>query len=91
MTDTNGVAQDQLRSIVERVENLEAERASIKEDIDGVYAEAKGNGYCTKTLRKIIALRKQDANERSEAEAILATYLVALDMAPRFDFQEAAE
>ncbi|MAU94722.1 MAG: DUF2312 domain-containing protein [Fulvimarina sp.] len=82
MSDTNGVAQDQLRSFVERIERLEEEKKTITEDIKDVYAEAKGNGFDTKVLRKVISLRKQDADERQEQEAILDLYLQALGMAP---------
>ena len=73
-------ARDQLRAIVERIERLEEEKAAIASDIRDVYAEAKGNGYDVKALRTIIRLRKQDANERAEAETILETYMQALGM-----------
>ena len=73
-------AKDQLRSIIERVEKLEEEKKAIADDIKDVYAEAKSTGFDTKALRKIISLRKQDVNERQEAEAILETYMHALGM-----------
>jgi uncharacterized protein (UPF0335 family) len=73
-------ARDQLKAIVERIERLEEEKKAIADDIKDVYAEAKGNGYDTKALRKIIRLRKQDKNERAEEEAILETYMHALGM-----------
>lgn len=76
----NTVAGDQLRTIVERIERLEEEKAAISQDIKEVYAEAKANGYDIKTLRVVVRLRKQDANERLEHEAILATYMHALGM-----------
>ncbi|TFF27645.1 DUF2312 domain-containing protein [Jiella endophytica] len=82
MSDANGVAQDQLRSFVERIERLEEEKKTIGDDIKDVYAEAKGNGFDTKILRRVISLRKQDADERQEQEAILDLYLQALGMAP---------
>ena len=82
MSDVNGVAQDQLRSFVERIERLEEEKKTISDDIKDVYAEAKGNGFDTKVLRRVISLRKQDQNERQEQEAILDLYLQALGMAP---------
>ncbi|MBO0662974.1 DUF2312 domain-containing protein [Jiella sp. MQZ9-1] len=82
MSDVNGVAQDHLRSFVERIERLEEEKKTISDDIKDVYAEAKGNGFDTKVLRKVISLRKQDADERQEQEAILDLYLQALGMAP---------
>lgn len=74
------VAQDQLRSFVERIERLEEEKKTIADDIKDVYAEAKGNGFDTKVLRKVISLRKQDQNERAEQDAILDLYLQALGM-----------
>jgi uncharacterized protein (UPF0335 family) len=73
-------ARDQLRAIVERIERLEEEKKTIGDDIRDVYTEAKGNGYDVKALRTIIRLRKQDANERAEAETILETYMQALGM-----------
>src|SRR5690606_35567651 len=76
----SGVAADQLRSIVERIERLEEEKAVIANDIKEVYAEAKGNGFDTKTLRKIIRLRKIGKAERQEAAAMLELFAHALDM-----------
>ena len=73
-------AVDQLRSIIERIERLEEEKAALAEDIKEVYAEAKGNGFDVKALRTIVRLRKQDANERAEQETILETYMQALGM-----------
>ncbi|HEV7284543.1 MAG TPA: DUF2312 domain-containing protein [Kaistia sp.] len=78
--EVEGVAAAQLRSIVERIERLEDEKKAIADDIKDVYGEAKANGYDTKALRKIVALRKLDANEREEAEAILELYKNALGM-----------
>ena len=76
------VAADQLRTIVERIERLDEEKREVAEQIKEVYAEAKGNGFDTKTLRKIVALRKKDPSERSEEEAMLDLYMHALGMAP---------
>lgn len=73
-------AEDQLKSIVERIERLEEEKKTIADDIRDVYAEAKGNGYDVKALRTIVRMRKQDANERAEEETILETYMSALGM-----------
>jgi uncharacterized protein (UPF0335 family) len=78
---TDSVAADQLKAFIERIERLEEEKAGISGDIKDVYAEAKGNGFDTKVLRKIIALRKRDHAERQEEEAILELYLQALGMA----------
>ena len=73
-------AKDQLKSIIERIERLEEDKATIASDIRDVYVESKGNGFDVKALRTIIRMRKQDANERAEAEAILDTYKAALGM-----------
>ena len=75
-----GVAGDQLRAFVERIERMEEEKAAIGADIKEIYAEAKGNGFDTKILRKIVAIRKQDAKERAEQEAMLDIYMHALGM-----------
>ena len=82
MSKPGGIAVDQLRSILERVERLEEEKAGISADIKDVYAEAKGNGYDTKIIKQVIKLRKLDAAEREEAETMLDTYLHALGMIP---------
>lgn len=80
MADGGGVAGAQLKSIVERIERLEEEKKAISDDIKDVYAEAKANGFDTAILRAVIKLRKQDANEREEAETLLDLYLNALGM-----------
>lgn len=82
MAGPAGVARDQLRAIIERIEKLEEEKQAIADDIKEVYAEAKGNGYDTKILRQVVRLRKQDSAERQEQEAILDLYLHALGMIP---------
>jgi len=74
----NATAQGQLKSIIERVERLEQEKAEIAEQIKEVFAEAKGNGFDVKTLRKVIRIRKQDRAKRQEEEAILELYLSAI-------------
>jgi uncharacterized protein (UPF0335 family) len=73
-------ANDQLKSIIERIERLEEEKKTMSDDIREIYSEAKGNGYDVKALRTIVRLRKQDANERAEQETILETYMQALGM-----------
>lgn len=78
MSDPAGVAADQLKSFVERIERLEEEKQTIADDIKDVYAEAKGFGYDVKILREVIRIRKQDKAEREEMEAILELYLLAL-------------
>lgn len=71
-------AHGQLRAIVERIERLEEEKKTIAADIKEVYAEAKGNGFDVKILRKVISLRKKDVNERQEEESMIDVYLAAL-------------
>jgi uncharacterized protein (UPF0335 family) len=73
-------AKDHLKAFVERIERLEEEKKAIADDIRDVYAEAKGTGFDVKALRAIVRLRKQDADERKEQEAILETYMHALGM-----------
>lgn len=77
-----GFAQGQLRALVQRIERLEEEKKTIAGDIKEVYAEAKANGFDTKILRKVIALRKKELAERQEEEALLDVYLAALGMTP---------
>ena len=78
---SDSVAQDQLRAFIERIERMEEEKKAIADDIKEIYAEAKGNGFDTKVLRQIIRIRKQDASERMEQEALLELYMAALGMA----------
>lgn len=80
MAENEGVAADRLRSIVERIERLEEERAALGADIREVYAEAKGAGFDSRTLRQIVRLRKLDAPERQEREELLTLYMGALGM-----------
>lgn len=83
MSDTNGsysMASDELRSFVERYERLEAEKKDIADQAKEVMAEAKGRGYDTKVLRKIIALRKRDSDDLAEENAVLEMYASALGM-----------
>ncbi len=79
--DTYGVAADELRQFVERFERLEAEKQEIADQQKEVMAEAKGRGYDTKVMRKVIALRKRDADDIAEEEAVLEMYKAALNMA----------
>jgi uncharacterized protein (UPF0335 family) len=74
------VTADELRQFVERVERLDAEKKDLAEQQKEVMAEAKARGYDTKVLRKIISLRKRDANDIDEEEAILDMYKEALGM-----------
>lgn len=76
----DSVDQGQLRAFLERIERMEEEKAAISADIKEIYAEAKGNGFETKVMRRIVNIRKQDPNERMEQEAILELYMSALGM-----------
>lgn len=78
MTDI--VTADQLRQFIERIERMESDKKSIADDISGVYAEAKANGYDTKTMRQIVRLRRMETGARQEADAILETYRNALGL-----------
>ena len=82
MAEPAGVARDQLKSIIERIEKLEEEKQALAEDLKEVYGEAKANGFDTKTLRQIVRIRKQDSAERQEQEALLDLYMHALGMIP---------
>lgn len=80
-----GVAVDQLKAIIARIEKLEEEKAGIAQDIREVFAEARGNGFDVKAIRSILKIRKLDESEREEQETILDTYLHALGMLPSFE------
>ena len=81
MTDVHGITAEQLRSYIERIERLEEEKAGIASDIKDIFAEAKGNGFDVKTMRQILKIRKMDASDRDEQEALLDLYMHALGMA----------
>jgi uncharacterized protein (UPF0335 family) len=76
----SGFAAGQLKSLIERIERLEEEKAALTSDIREVYAEAKGNGFDTKVMRQIVRMRRLDRAERQEQEAVLDLYLSALGM-----------
>jgi uncharacterized protein (UPF0335 family) len=81
VTDTTStVAAQELRQFIERYERLDAEKKDIADAQKEVMAEAKGRGYDTKVIRKVIALRKRDANDLAEEEAVLDMYKSALGM-----------
>ena len=77
----DNLAADQLRLFIERIERLEEEKKGIADDVKDVYAESKSNGYDTKTMRKIVALRRMESHVRQEADALLETYRNALGLA----------
>lgn len=74
------IAVDQLIAFINRIENLEEEKANISNDIKEVYAEAKASGFDTKTMKEVIKLRKLEEADRQETEFLLDTYKKALDM-----------
>ena len=75
-----GVAAEELKQFVERIERLEEEKAGIAGDIKDVFAELKGRGFDAKAIRSILRIRKKDHDERKEEEAILDLYMQALGM-----------
>ena len=79
-TGADEVNAGHLKAFVERIERLEEEKKALADDIKDVYAEAKGNGFDIKIMRKIVAIRKQDRDKRREEEEILDLYLAALGM-----------
>ena len=79
-TKAGPISADRLKSFVERIEKLDEERKAISDDMRDVYSEAKGVGYDVKTMRKIVSLRKMDAADRDEQDALLDTYKHALGM-----------
>ncbi|PRY78980.1 uncharacterized protein (UPF0335 family) [Yoonia maritima] len=81
VTDSvSNVAGEELRQFIERYERLEAEKKDVAEAQKEVMAEAKGRGYDTKVLRKIVAIRKRDANDIAEEEAVMDMYMSAMGM-----------
>jgi len=75
----SGVASEELKQFVERIENLHEQRKAISDDISEIYAEAKGRGYCVKALKFIISRRRMDQAERAELESLVDLYLAAID------------
>jgi uncharacterized protein (UPF0335 family) len=80
--DVGGIAADRLRSFLERIERLEEEKKALADDLKDVYAEAKGAGFDTKIIRKVVAIRKRDRAEVDEEETLIELYLRALGMLP---------
>ena len=77
----NQAAQTRLRTIIERIERLEVDKATVMNDIKEVFAEAKGEGFDVKVLKEILRLRKLDKDERDEQESLLDLYLRAMEVA----------
>lgn len=80
MVDTQSVAADQLKSIIERIERLEEEKKALSADVRDKYLEAKGLGFDVKVLRQVVRLRKKSQVERQEEQTVLEVYLHALGM-----------
>lgn len=78
LTGTEEVNAGHLKAFIERIERLEEEKKALSDDIKDVYAEAKGNGFDVKIMRKIVSIRKQDREKRREEEEILDLYMQAL-------------
>jgi uncharacterized protein (UPF0335 family) len=74
----NSTAQGKLKSLIERIERLEEDKASVAGDLKEVYAEAKGEGFDSKIIRKVVRLRKQDQAKRQEEEALVDLYISAI-------------
>ena len=74
----NTTAQTRLKTIIERIERLDEDKAAIMADMKEVYLEAKGEGFDVKIIRKVVRLRKQDTAKRQEEEALLDLYLSAI-------------
>jgi uncharacterized protein (UPF0335 family) len=80
MTDVGGIAAERLKSLIERIERLEEEKAGIASDIKDVFAEAKSAGFDIKIMRQIVRLRKLEHDDRREQEELLDLYKQALGM-----------
>jgi uncharacterized protein (UPF0335 family) len=87
----DAVAGEQIRAFVERIERVQEEIDALNGDKKEIYAEAKGNGFNTKVLKRIVQIRKMDQNERLEEDALLELYLTALGMTPGADDEEEAD
>ena len=90
MSDTVGIAGDRIRSLVERIEQLDAEIQELNEIKKEIFSEAKGEGFDVKVLREIIKLRKQDQDERDERDSLLDAYMRAMETAAPASVAEAA-
>jgi len=71
-------AQGKLKSLIERIERLEEDRKAVTADLREVYAEAKGEGFDAKIMRKVIKLRGLDSAKRAEEEALIDLYIAAI-------------
>jgi uncharacterized protein (UPF0335 family) len=74
----NSTAQGKLKSLIERIERLEEDKAAVANDLKEVYGEAKSEGFDVKIVRKVVRLRKQDSAKRQEEEALIELYISAI-------------
>lgn len=81
----SNISAEQLKSIIERVERLNEEKAAITSDISDIFSEAAGNGFDKKTIRLIIKQRAKDASERDEEDHLYDTYARAIGLLPLFE------
>ncbi len=81
MTEVSGeISADRLKSFIKRIEKLEEDKAAVGEDLKEVYSEAKGTGFDTKIIRKIISMRKIELEKRREMDELLELYKSAIGM-----------
>ena len=80
MAEVGGIAGEKLRSYIERIERLEAEKSALSSDIREIFADARGNGFDAKIMRQIVRLRKMDHQDRAEQEELLVLYQHAIGM-----------
>lgn len=78
--DTGGISGQRLKAYLDRIERLEEEKAGIAEDVKDIYAEAKATGFDVKTMRKLVRLRKMDAEKRREDDELLELYKAAIGL-----------
>jgi uncharacterized protein (UPF0335 family) len=78
VTGIEEINSGHLRAFIERIERLNEEKKALAEDIKEVYAEAKGNGFDPKIVRKIVSIRGQDPDKRVEEETLVDLYMAAL-------------
>jgi uncharacterized protein (UPF0335 family) len=83
------MTNNQLKALIERIERLEAEKATVADDIKEVYSEAKGTGFDPKIIKKVIAIRKRASAEVTEEQALIDTYMSALGMLADTPFKQA--
>jgi len=78
--DTSGVSGKRLQTFFDRIERLEEEKAALAEDIKDIYAEAKAVGFDVKTMRRVMKLKKMDAQKRQEEDELLDLYMAAIGL-----------